>query len=430
MAEEIDIPEPETDNNQIVVDLKTAEDLAKKYDYAGRDLEINIDLDFGAPTPLNFVLINPVINSTSSFVSVVDIATANADSQFTTVDGFDSQNFDKILTPEANKVLPSDVQGQTLAPSAFSYVGLGVFSFPLRIAQKLRLTLLVEDPTPNFYERLHILLQEVVTTNTTVTKTKKKLFKKKKKTTYYQTTTVNSKLVKLSYLQTLAVSQSLLDVNLFENQANSGILGEDTKEKNKALEGSILGGLLGGIIGGLFGTKVKTQHSFNTTGYKLKSQWLHPYFDRIRYSIGIKELTIAKYVFAASSEFVSTPFLSPKEIIKVNLVVDEYIPPSFDTNLTWIKYYVKPEGSEEWVEINPTNGPTRFNEAGDIIPKIVNFNIPKPTSVGSENKYNYTTEPIKKLRFRAVFSRPTGGDNDSNTPLLRSYKLVMTPRSS
>ena len=32
MAEEINIPEPEADNNQIIIDLKTAEDLAKKYD--------------------------------------------------------------------------------------------------------------------------------------------------------------------------------------------------------------------------------------------------------------------------------------------------------------------------------------------------------------------------------------------------------------
>lgn len=429
MAEEIDIPEPQTDNTQIVIDLKTAEDLARKYDYAGRDLMINIDLDFEVPTPLNFVLINPVINGTSSFIKVVDLATADADSQFKTVDGFSSQSFDKILTPEANKVLPSDVQGQTLAPSAFSYVGLGVFSFPLRTAQKMRITLLVEDPTPSFYERLHLLLQEVVTANTKVTKTKKKLFSKKKKSTYYQTTTVNSKIVKLSYLQTLAVSQSLLDPSLFEGQADSGQLGESGKEKNKFLEGFIFGGIIGAIIGSLFGTKTTVSSSYNTTGYKIKSQWAQPYFDRIRYSIGIKELTVAKYVFATSSEFVSVPFLSPKEIIKVNLLVDEFIPPIFDTNLTWIKYYVKPEGSDAWVEINPTNSPTRFNSDGDIIPKIVNFNIPKPTSVASETKYNYTSEPINKMRFKAVFSRPTGGDNDSNTPLLRSYKLVMTPRA-
>jgi len=428
MAEEINIPEPEADNNQIIIDLKTAEDLAKKYDYAGRDLQVNIDLDFGVPTPLNFILINPIVNGTSSFISVVDIATANEGS-FETVDGFASQSYDKVLTPEANKVLPSDVQGQTLAPSSFSYVGLGVFSFPVRIAQKMRITLLVEDPSPNFYERLHLLLQEVVTSNTKVTKTKKKLFKKKKKTTYYQTTTVNSKLVKLSYLQTLAVSQSLLSPDLFEGQADSGQLGESSSNKNSTLLGLGLGGLIGGFIGSLFGTKTSVKSSFSTTGFKLKSQWLQPYFDRIRYSIGIKELTVAKYVFSPSSEFVSVPFVSPKEVIKVNLIVDEYIPPSFDTNLTWIKYYIKPEGSDKWVEVNPTNSPTRFNSDGDIIPKIINFNIPKPTSVGSENKYNYTTEPIKKLRFKAVFSRPTGGDNDSNTPLLRTYKLIMTPRN-
>ena len=126
---------------------------------------------------------------------------------------------------------------------------------------------------------------------------------------------------------------------------------------------------------------------------------------------------------------VSVPFLSPKEIIKVHLIVDQYIPPQLDQNTTWITYYIKPEGDTDWIKINPLNNPTKFNENGDIIPKIINFNIPKPTTAQLEDKYNITDEPVHQFRFRAVFTRQTGGDNDSITPLLKSYRMVMTPRA-
>jgi hypothetical protein len=53
--------------------------------------------------------------------------------------------------------------------------GLGVFSFPVRQAKKVRATLLIEDPVPAVYERLNVLMQEVITTKTTVKKKKKGL---------------------------------------------------------------------------------------------------------------------------------------------------------------------------------------------------------------------------------------------------------------
>lgn len=178
MVNEIEASELQnvSEGTQVTIDLKAAEDLAKKYDYQGRDLQVNIDLDFGVITPMNYVLINPVIAGTSAFIKVLDIATAEPDSDFQTVDGFDSQSFDKILTPEANKVLSSDIQSKSLAPSAYAYSGLGVFTFPVRFGSKLRITLLIEDPVPSVYERMHVLLQEVITSNTTVKTKKKSLF--------------------------------------------------------------------------------------------------------------------------------------------------------------------------------------------------------------------------------------------------------------
>lgn len=160
-------------DGQVTIDLKAAEDAAKQFDFAGRDLQIHVDMDFGAPRPINFVVVDPVLFGTTAFVEVIDVATASEEEEYVTVEGFSDQSFDKILTPEANKFVDDDVVKNTLAPSNFSYQGLGVFAFPVRIAQKIRVTLLMREPIPSLYERMHVLTQQKTIVGFT-TKSKKK----------------------------------------------------------------------------------------------------------------------------------------------------------------------------------------------------------------------------------------------------------------
>jgi hypothetical protein len=237
--------------------------------------------------------------------------------------------------------------------------------------------------------------------------------KKKSKTTKNTTTTVTTKVVKLSYVQTLAWSAQLGDIKDLETEDEKQDLGGEGGGKKSFL--------------GWKGKKKSSSTKVHTGGEKIIDQWLQPYFDRIRYAVGVKEFTAARYTFKEASEFISTPFLSPKEIIKINLVTNENIPKSFDQNLVWFKYYIRPEGSEEWVRINSTNAPTRFDDQGLIVPKIINFNLPKPASASIEDKYQTTEEPVKQVRFRAVMHRPPGADFDTETPVLKSYRLLMTP---
>jgi hypothetical protein len=241
--------------------------------------------------------------------------------------------------------------------------------------------------------------------------------KKKKKTTVYTTEVTQNNLIKLTYIQTLAITQQLADTSALETDAGEINLGGGTSHKGSDIE-QFFG----------FGTKISSSQKSETTGQQIKEQWLQPEFDIIRYAIGIRELTASAYEFAEKSEIVSQPFASPKEIIKVHLIVDQYIPPAFDQGQTWIEYYVKPEGLDQWVRINPFNSSTRFDVDGNIIPKIINFNIPKPTTAQLEDKYQETDEPVKQMRFKAVLKRPLDGDQTSMTPLLKSYRLVMTPR--
>lgn len=237
---------------------------------------------------------------------------------------------------------------------------------------------------------------------------------KKSKKAVYNTTTVETKVIKLSYLQTLAISNNLSDISELETDPDTANLGTKTNNSLTNL--------------GLTKKKKKTNVSSSTTGLKVKDTWLQPEFNRIRYAIGVKEFSVSKYEFAEESEIISVPYLSPKEIIKAHLVTDEYIPPQFDKNIAWVKYYIKVEGTDNWININPLNAPTRFDGQSDIIPKIINFNIPQPTGVDvNEEKFQYTDEDVKKIRVRIVLSRPT--DDDSNTPLVKSYRLVLTPRS-
>jgi len=252
--------------------------------------------------------------------------------------------------------------------------------------------------------------------------------KKKSSTTTYETTTTKTVVVKLSYLQTLAISEGLAYTQQLETASSVGPGSASSKDKQE----SPLPDLLDPFdVLAPFGSKKKTSVSTEeeNTGQKIKDQWLQPEFDRIRYTIGIRELTASSYQFAEQSEFISVPFLSPKEIVKVNVIVDEYIPPQFDQNQQWIDYYIKPEGLDEWIRINPLNSPTKFNIEGEIIPKIISFNLPKPTTAQLEDKYQTTESPVKQMRFRAVIKRPSGGNFDSMTPLVKSYRLVMTPRS-
>jgi hypothetical protein len=243
--------------------------------------------------------------------------------------------------------------------------------------------------------------------------------KKKGKTTEYKTTTVTTKVVKLSYVQTLAWNAQLQDTTALETEAGQENLGSDSGGKGFSLPLNIYGKK----------KSTSTKTTSKTSGEKVIDQWLNPYFDRIRYSIGVKELTAARFTFKEASEFISTPFMSPKEIMKINIVTDEFIPPSFNQYESWFQYFIKVEGEgEDWVRINSTNAPTRFDESGLIIPKILNYNIPQPATAVLEDSFRETEKPVKRVRFRAVITRPPGPDSDSMTPLLKSYRILMTPK--
>jgi hypothetical protein len=272
------------------------------------------------------------------------------------------------------------------------------------------------------------------------------LFGGKKKTTTQTTVdrTVATKIVKLTYLQSLALSGGLATAGELSGETTGSTTTSDGKHStnknfisklNDKIQNPVVAILSQGalnissaITNALFGKKTTRDVSVTVkdSGWSLVRTWAQPQFDIIRYAIGIKELTASQFTYENVSEVVSKPWASPKEIIKVHILVDQFIPPQFPPGV-FIEYYIKPDTKDSnWVRINPIDLPSQFNEDGTLIPRIISFNTERPVGSRLEEAYVNTTEPVKSVRFRAILKRPD--DMESYSPILKSYRMLLTPK--
>ena len=230
------------------------------------------------------------------------------------------------------------------------------------------------------------------------------------------------RLVKLSYLQTVAITE--------QTKSATDFVGSPTPftSSSSSFRGpDLLFGFSAGMMGDGGGS---TAVDFSDTGWVISNTWLETYWDKVRYAIGIRDIGVFQFQYAETSEIVSQPWVSPKEIQKVSLVVDETIPNNFPIGPRYIEYYVSADPGTEWIQINPLDTPTAFETNGDIMPRIINFNTERPASSTNDNKYITTDSPVKAVRFRAVLKRPADIDNaDSMTPVLKKYRLLIVPKN-
>jgi hypothetical protein len=244
------------------------------------------------------------------------------------------------------------------------------------------------------------------------------------------------KIVKLSYIQSLSVSAGSIDPSsLVTTKGSSKTVNLGTaSEKDRSTVGAVVGGVYGGLVGAgaggvLGGKKVDTSVSatIDETGWSLVKTWLQPEFDIIRYALGIRELAVSQFTYFNVSEMVSKPWLSPKEISKVTLLVDQFIPKSFPPGI-YLEYYIKPDTKDsDWIRINSLGTPSQFLPDGNIVPRIITFNADRPSLARIEDSYITTLEPVKSIRFKVIIKRPE--DKPSYTPILRSYRLNFSIRN-
>lgn len=255
-------------------------------------------------------------------------------------------------------------------------------------------------------------------------------FKRGKKisTSTTETSSVQTKIVKFSYIETLAIDGGLSSAKDLSGETES-TSSSVTVKPDGTIDTRKKTTVLGGAVKAL-GTTTTTALS----GWTFVKSWKQPQFDIIRYVIGIKELSVVQFKYEQVSEIVSKPWTSPKEISKVVLYVDQYIPKEFPASNNYIEYYVKPDIEDtNWVRINGLGLPTVFNPDNSIVPRIISFNTEKPINSNLEESYIATEEPVKSIRFKAVLRRPdtteSGLEAVSLTPILKSYKLLMTPKN-
>lgn len=136
------------------------------------DLILDLVITLPEEQNVNFIAINPVVFSQKAFIEVVDISTINSsEGEFKTVDNWDSIRFPKTITPEANEFLADSQLAASLAPNRYSYLGQGIYPFPLRVASKVKMRLRMNQPSSQVYERTYALLKNNVDVKTTTTTT-------------------------------------------------------------------------------------------------------------------------------------------------------------------------------------------------------------------------------------------------------------------
>jgi hypothetical protein len=272
---------------------------------------------------------------------------------------------------------------------------------------------------------------------------------------------VLSKIVKFTYLQSLAINGGLssardiageTEAKEEEDVTNTRDLSSSSEwvQNNTEVIGAIFGGstelglagigplgeVLSNAYNATFGssTNVDVKVDYKESGWTLTKTWNQPQFDMVRYALGIRDLTLAQFTYEEVSEVISKPWGSPKEIVKVVLNVDQFVPSIFPAG-NYIEYYVKANTeNSEWIQINPLGFPSVFREDGSIVPRIISFNTERPLGARLEDSYVTTDEPVREIIFRAVLKRPsslegTTASADGYSPILRSYRLLITPKN-
>jgi hypothetical protein len=228
-----------------------------------------------------------------------------------------------------------------------------------------------------------------------------------------------TRIVRLSYLQTVAALDDQAQLNSL-----AGAGGGTPPSSFTATDPGSPGFL--GI--GAEGPSSQSQN-FTDSGWSITRTWQETYWDKVRWGIGVREIGLFSFRYAVAGELVSVPYLSPSEISKVSLRVDELIPNIYPNTQRWIQYFVSGDDGDNWIRINPLDHPSLFTGGGGRpVPRIINFNPDFESEDSDENKFIRTNRAVSQVRFRAIFLRPGTSDLERTTPILKSYKLQIVPK--
>ena len=407
------------------VDLTLDELAAEAIGQDTKDFEVQITVDLGREKSITWLSLDPINFGETAWLEITDISTQSSEQEgFKTIPNLFNNRFANTLTNEANEELQADIAAAILAPDRYSFKGKGVFSFPAVFGQYVRIKVKQKVPVPSLYQRLAVQLTRSV--DTTVTRSRSSgifsIFTGGGGSNTEITQTRMSRVIYLTYAQTLST--------FFNEGSVGGYAGETESASSNNSSSRGHGGLLGGLADIFFGRR-RTSTSTQDSGWQVAQSFLTVSYDKMRYAIGIRELSIFNYRFSPTSEFVTKKFTSPKEIIKAQLEVVEEIPAEFNPNHRYIEYYLSFDG-ENWHRINPTDSPTLYLDDGQIAPEIINVNFDVAGAGPNQTVKNISTDnPANAVRLKVVMKNdPSLGDSDMYSPVLKKYRIKLFPRTS
>ena len=140
-----------------------------------------------------------------------------------------------------------------------------------------------------------------------------------------------------------------------------------------------------------------------------------------RWAIGIRDISIGQSEYSSFSEIITKPFKINGVIDRVSLEASSYIPPSFPSDVLWIKYFVSPDDGLSWQQIS------RIQDFYIGVPEIIAYNDKIPSEFREANVGYYNTRnPVGSIRLKVQISRPS--DKAYLTPALYWYKLKVKRR--
>lgn len=128
------------------------------------DFVVDVTLTFEKEEIINWISLIPNNFDESAWIRVVDISYSNSEqTTYARIPSFNDSVQDNILTDEANAELRERDAEAILAPSKFSYRGIGVWNFDPVYAKSVRIRLKQKSSVPAPYQRLAIRLHRVFT---------------------------------------------------------------------------------------------------------------------------------------------------------------------------------------------------------------------------------------------------------------------------
>ncbi len=374
------------------------------------DLEVEITITMPEPKMLNWLSMNPMNFGESAWLSITSLQVApDRATSFIDIPGFKSGQHSNLLTDDINAEISEGDKAHILSPSRYSYRGIGIWTFPSTMVQVIRFRIRQSVPVPALYQRIHVQVHRLLSDDY------KYVYNGSSGSS--SVTKINTeewlRVIKLDYLQTLQVFLG----NPVDEMSGETSPDLDVNHSSGSSSSSAAANFMGIPLGGGSPSRSwSSNREITDTGWQVTKYWTQTYYDLLRYSVGIKDIQGYAHSYASSSTIISKEFLSPKELRKVTLEVDHFVPTG-----TSIDYYVSVNGGDSWHIVNPLNKPSIYMDDGGVVPRILNLNQTGLDEL--EEKNVFTAEPVRSVRFKAVFK----SDNKSVTPVLKRYRLLMYP---